>query len=216
MINAHALAQDLTVEDMWIVCLRALIKSHSFVSCFVAHCLSHSCLRPLPSHRSAQNHFLHRHSAEYFNESKTMRQGFKMSMKFWFLRRAPNFGPTCVGGWELWDVEARRGGERQISRFFSLRVFSSNCGPGSTPMGAPWGHFVEPRRFQGGGGSRMEKGRSAELSVLMFRPGQNRIWPELVFQCSGQGAFVGCVPRFHGCCCGSDRFGPIRCRPIPL
>ena len=41
IINAHALAQNLTVKDMWIVCLRALIKSHSFVSCFVVHCLSH-------------------------------------------------------------------------------------------------------------------------------------------------------------------------------
>ena len=60
VIDAHALAQDLTVKDTWIVCLRALIKSHSVVSCFVVHCLSHSSLRPLRSHHSAQHHFRHR------------------------------------------------------------------------------------------------------------------------------------------------------------
>ena len=61
VINAHALAQDLTVKDMWIVCLRALIKSHSFVSRFVVHYLSHSSLRPTRSHHSAPHHLLHRH-----------------------------------------------------------------------------------------------------------------------------------------------------------
>ena len=45
---------------MWIVCLRALTGSHSFVPCFVSHCFSHSSLRSLRSHHSA-HHFLHRH-----------------------------------------------------------------------------------------------------------------------------------------------------------
>ena len=47
VINAHALAQVLTVKDMWIVYLRELIKSQLSISCVVAHCLSHSSLRPL-------------------------------------------------------------------------------------------------------------------------------------------------------------------------
>ena len=33
--NAHTLAQDLTVKDMWIACLRAHQKNDSFVSCSV-------------------------------------------------------------------------------------------------------------------------------------------------------------------------------------
>ena len=49
IINAHPLAQDRTVKNMWIVGLCVLIKRHSFVSCFVVRYLSHSSLRPIRS-----------------------------------------------------------------------------------------------------------------------------------------------------------------------
>ena len=51
VINAHALARDLTVADMWIVCLRMLIKSHSFVSCFSGTLIESNCdhLNPFSS-----------------------------------------------------------------------------------------------------------------------------------------------------------------------
>ena len=59
--NADALAQDLTVKDMWIVYLRVVIESHWFVSCFVVHYLIHSSLRLIRSHHSVPHHPLHRH-----------------------------------------------------------------------------------------------------------------------------------------------------------
>ena len=63
---------------MWIVCLRVLIKSHSFVSCFGGHCLSHTSLRAIRSHHFALHFFPTQTpnspsvSAESFDESKTL------------------------------------------------------------------------------------------------------------------------------------------------
>ena len=71
VVNAHALAQDLTVKDMLSVCLRALIKIHSFVSWFVSHCLGHSSLRPLRSH----------HSGPHYNSAQTPLLNTAMSQK---------------------------------------------------------------------------------------------------------------------------------------
>ena len=85
--NAHALAQDLTGKDMWIVCLRALIKiTHSFHVSWYTTCVTalfaQSVLIILFYTTSCTDI-----SAKHGNESKPLRHSARMS-PLWPIGRA--------------------------------------------------------------------------------------------------------------------------------